>query len=32
MCVQVCRPPTEGKSGLLRAEYDRDGSAMANPR
>ncbi|CAD6253696.1 unnamed protein product [Miscanthus lutarioriparius] len=28
---RVCRPPTEGKSGLLRAEYDRDGSAMANP-
>ncbi|KAF2911136.1 hypothetical protein DAI22_11g154800 [Oryza sativa Japonica Group] len=28
---RVCRPPTEGKSGLLRAEYDRDG-AMTNPR
>ncbi|KAJ1275739.1 hypothetical protein BS78_05G159100 [Paspalum vaginatum] len=28
---RVCRPPTEGKSGLLRAEYDRDGGAMANP-
>lgn len=28
---RVCRPPTEGKSGLLRAEYDRDGSAVANP-
>jgi respiratory burst oxidase len=28
----VCRPPTEGKSGLLRAEYDRDGGAMSNPR
>uniref|UniRef100_A0A0D9XSQ3 FAD-binding FR-type domain-containing protein n=1 Tax=Leersia perrieri TaxID=77586 RepID=A0A0D9XSQ3_9ORYZ len=27
---RVCRPPTEGKSGLLRAEYDRDG-AMTNP-
>ncbi|XP_062182578.1 respiratory burst oxidase homolog protein B-like [Phragmites australis] len=27
---KVCRPPTEGKSGLLRAEYDRDG-AMTNP-
>ncbi|KAG2562459.1 hypothetical protein PVAP13_8KG283503 [Panicum virgatum] len=30
---KVCRPPAEGKSGLLRAEYDRDGGgAMANPR
>ncbi|KAF8650863.1 hypothetical protein HU200_063771 [Digitaria exilis] len=28
---RVCRPPTEGKSGLLRAEYDRDGSATTNP-
>ncbi|TVU24687.1 hypothetical protein EJB05_27139 [Eragrostis curvula] len=28
---KVCRPPTEGKSGLLRAEYDRDGGAMSNP-
>ncbi|WVZ51386.1 hypothetical protein U9M48_002538 [Paspalum notatum var. saurae] len=28
---RVCRPPTEGKSGLLRAEYDRDGGAMTNP-
>ncbi|KAK8447781.1 hypothetical protein SEVIR_8G151700v4 [Setaria viridis] len=28
---KVCRPPTEGKSGLLRAEYDRDGSTMTNP-
>jgi respiratory burst oxidase len=27
---KVCRPPTEGKSGLLRAEYDRDGGAMSN--
>jgi respiratory burst oxidase len=27
----VCRPPAEGKSGLLRAEYDRDGGAMTNP-
>ncbi|PAN42913.1 hypothetical protein PAHAL_8G197400 [Panicum hallii] len=28
---RVCRPPAEGKSGLLRAEYDRDGGAMTNP-
>ncbi|VAI10286.1 unnamed protein product [Triticum turgidum subsp. durum] len=28
---KVCRPPTEGKSGLLRAEYDRDVGAMSNP-
>ncbi|KAK3119038.1 hypothetical protein QOZ80_9BG0712690 [Eleusine coracana subsp. coracana] len=28
---KVCRPPTEGKSGLLRAEYDRDGGATSNP-
>ncbi|XP_062181799.1 respiratory burst oxidase homolog protein B-like [Phragmites australis] len=28
---RVCRPPTEGKSGLLRVDYDRDGGAMSNP-
>ncbi|KAG8090729.1 hypothetical protein GUJ93_ZPchr0011g27322 [Zizania palustris] len=28
---RVCRPPTEGKSGLLRAEYDRDGAMTNNP-
>lgn len=28
---EVCRPPKEGESGLLRAEYDSDGS-LSNPR
>ncbi|XP_042436760.1 respiratory burst oxidase homolog protein C-like [Zingiber officinale] len=28
---QVCQPPTSGKSGLLRADYDDDGSNGGNP-